>query len=604
VSRPDVRASPRRAQPWNVISSIVLAAIAIAAAISIGFAILVLEGVITPVVGYSSLNGAVAVVVLLPAACLLVAGVVAWFGRRDASLAGIAFAAATLWLAPEWVGWVDGPLEIRDVALLLVPFVVPLAVHLPVRAMKADPVGSRARRALASLYLVVGALAVVRALTYDPWFDPDCWSLCVGHFFAVHRDDVVAARLATVLSIVALVAGAGLTGWAVLRMVRLRHADRRRQGAVLLPAGALGCAIAWSAGIRVLVTHEDAKNVVSDLPAIATSLALAAVAIGVAWSIGVVIRQATAVRRMADAIDPRSTAGSLRATLARSLGDERLRVAYAFPEGAGFIDEQGVPVPEPGVTPGRAVTAIERDGVLVALVDHAAGTHPDLLAQEIGSAARLAADNERLAAAVRARLRELQASRARIVEAGDTARGRLERDLHDGAQQRLLTLSYELRLARSAADGAPKDATAALDKAIAEVDTALVELRELAHGIYPAILEDAGLDAALVNLAEEAGVPVVFEGRDEARCPAASEAAAYLAVAEALRQARASASPSVRVRLSRSADRLRLEVRAAGIGQDPSWLRVEDRVGASGGTLTLEAEEADVTLLRVELPCA
>ena len=122
------------------------------------------------------------------------------------------------------------------------------------------------------------------------------------------------------------------------------------------------------------------------------------------------------------------------------------------------------------------------------------------LEREIGAAARLAVDNERLRAEVLAQLEDLRASRARIVEAGDSARRRIERDLHDGAQQRLLTLSYELRLARADAEADGDEALAPLLAVDGEeVQAALAELRDLAHGIYPAILTEAGLGPALVD---------------------------------------------------------------------------------------------------------
>src|SRR5439155_3673120 len=144
---------------------------------------------------------------------------------------------------------------------------------------------------------------------------------------------------------------------------------------------------------------------------------------------------------------------------------------------------------------GRAVMTIERSGHPIALVAHDATlVDGSRLDREIGPAATLAIENERLQAEVLAQLEDLRASRARIVETGDAERLRLERDLHDGAQQRLLALSYDLRLARAAAEA---DGDAELVTLLAtagdEAQTALGELRELAHGIYPAILAEAGL---------------------------------------------------------------------------------------------------------------
>ena len=159
------------------------------------------------------------------------------------------------------------------------------------------------------------------------------------------------------------------------------------------------------------------------------------------------------------------------------------------------------------------------------------------LEREIGPATRLAVDNERLRATVLAQLEDLRSSRARIVEAGDSARRRIERDLHDGAQQRLLTLSYELRLARTAADG---DGDAELATVLAstadKVRAALGELRDLAHGIYPAILTEAGLGRA--RDAHRRGAAAGRDrGVDEERYRADIERAMYVTVEEAVADA-------------------------------------------------------------------
>ena len=160
------------------------------------------------------------------------------------------------------------------------------------------------------------------------------------------------------------------------------------------------------------------------------------------------------------------------------------------------------------------------------------------LEREIGSAARLAVENERLQAEVLAQLEDLRASRARIVETGDAERRRLERDLHDGAQQRLLALSYDLRLARAAAEAeGDREHATLLASAGDEAQAALGELRELAHGIYPAILAEAGLAPALATLADEAPLPVELGEVPPERYGAPVETAAYLTVAEAIADA-------------------------------------------------------------------
>jgi signal transduction histidine kinase len=215
---------------------------------------------------------------------------------------------------------------------------------------------------------------------------------------------------------------------------------------------------------------------------------------------------------------------------------------------------------------------------------------PNDLERELGSAARLAIENERLRADVLSRLHELRASRARIVDTADTERRRLERDLHDGAQQQLLAVSYDLRRALSQADGA---LASALQAGIEEVEAALDELRELAHGIHPAILSEAGLDAALRTLADSARVPLEIVACTEERLPPAAEAAAYAVAVEALER---TDEDGVVLRATRSGHTLVVD--AEGTGIVPS-VYLADRVGALGGTVA-----ATPRGLRAEIPCA
>jgi signal transduction histidine kinase len=247
------------------------------------------------------------------------------------------------------------------------------------------------------------------------------------------------------------------------------------------------------------------------------------------------------------------------------------------------------------------VTPIARGGRTLAVVSHdAALLDGSELEHEIGSAARLAIDNERLQAEVLAQLDDLRGSRARIVAAGDAERRRLERNLHDGAQQRLLAVSYDLRLARAAADtGGDAELSGLASRATAEIDGALGELRELAEGIYPAILTEAGLDAALASLADTAPLAVELGEITPDRYPAAIESTAYHTVAEAVHDAAARGASFAAVAASRAGDRLIVCVEDDGAGRDGALVHLADRVGALGGSV-----ETGATTLRAELPCA
>jgi signal transduction histidine kinase len=244
------------------------------------------------------------------------------------------------------------------------------------------------------------------------------------------------------------------------------------------------------------------------------------------------------------------------------------------------------------------VARIARGERPVALVLHdpLLANEPELV-RALGSAAKLSVENEALRAEAMAQLHELQISRARIVETADGARRRLERDLHDGAQQRLLALSYDLRLARAGADG---DAAlvATLDGAAGEIEAALEELRELAHGIYPAILTEAGLGPALATLADEAPLPVELGELPSGRPPAGVERTAYVAVDVAIEDAAARGAAWLTVRVVQHPGRLVVTTDDDGPPRTGRLVHLADRVGALGGSLLVGD-----TQLRAELPC-
>jgi PAS domain S-box-containing protein len=209
-----------------------------------------------------------------------------------------------------------------------------------------------------------------------------------------------------------------------------------------------------------------------------------------------------------------------------------------------------------------------------------------------------------------ARLEELRASRARIVEAADTARRRIERDLHDGAQQRLVTLALDVRLARSRVESEPAAAAPFLERLGEELHQASAELRELARGIHPAVLTERGLAPAIAALASRAPVPVEVVELPEERLPATAEATAYFTVAEALTNvAKYAGATHATVRLARENGALSIEVRDDGVGgasagAGSGLTGLADRVGALDGTLSVESPPGEGTLVRAVLPLA
>ncbi|MEO3786488.1 sensor domain-containing protein [Actinocorallia sp. B10E7] len=212
--------------------------------------------------------------------------------------------------------------------------------------------------------------------------------------------------------------------------------------------------------------------------------------------------------------------------------------------------------------------------------------------------------------ALRARATELQASRARGVDAAESERRRIERDLHDGAQQRLLAVAMDIGRARGKLDDDPEGARRLIDQAHTGARAAISELRQLARGIYPAILTDRGLDAALSALAARSPVPVRISVRLRERPPAAVESIAYFTVAEALtnvgKYARASGAE---VEVSREQDKVIVEVRDDGVGgaviQPGGGLAgLADRAATIDGTLTVNSPQGGPTTVRTVLPCS
>ena len=306
---------------------------------------------------------------------------------------------------------------------------------------------------------------------------------------------------------------------------------------------------------------------------------------------------------------PRAPAsGPVRELLAESLGDRSVAIAYWLPDREAFVDEAGRPValPEPGS--GRAWTAVEQDGRRVAAIVHDAAldTSPELV-EAAAAASSLAIDNERLKADLRARVEDLRVSRLRIVEAADEARRRIERDLHDGAQQQLLALALELRVLRSSISD--PEAGPLVDGLAVRLEAALRDLRELARGIHPAILTRSGLDPAIASLAERSPVPVDVQSAIDGRLAPAVEAAAYFVVAEALTNvARYAEAARARVELRGDGNGgIVVVVADDGVGgADPnagSGLRgLQDRLAVVDGVMAIDSPPGAGTRLEATIP--
>jgi signal transduction histidine kinase len=529
---------------------------------------------------YAGASAPLAILELTAAGTLVIGGLLSWRGRPR--VAALAVAAGLAWLAPDFVGWDAGPDGVRSVAMLVQGVTLVAVVHLVAGAPSGRTTSLPARALVVTVYVELVVVTVGRALFRDPFEDPDCWSDCAGNVLVVHADPGVARFLTHANLVFAVVVGVALPALSVARWLSASAAARRVQGPVLAAGSAFAVAQAlWAA--RLLRTPLEDPHSASFANLFATrSVALIALGAATAWTVIRPARARAAVGRLIGELRDAPAPLDLQGSLARAVGDPGLTVAYPIGDGPRYVDPHGQPVHVPPTGGALAVTSIERDGAPVALVVHdpAALGEGDLV-REIGAAAQLAVDNERLQAQSHAHLEELRASRARVVETADTARRNLERDLHDGAQQRLVSLSLMLQLAT---DSLQPSVAARIAAAQSELRAATVELRELAHGIHPAALSEEGLGPAIRALADR--VPLAIDALDlpTARLPPAVETAAYFLVDEVAR-----ASKRTTVSLHADAGTLTIELAAEALdGANLSHAR--DRIAALDGEVAVEGD--------------
>ncbi len=300
-------------------------------------------------------------------------------------------------------------------------------------------------------------------------------------------------------------------------------------------------------------------------------------------------------------------ADELQPALARAIGDPAMVIAFRQPD-ATYVDAGGAPVVLPGPDDSRSVTPVERDGTPVAALvyDRSLDDDPELV-EAVGAAAMIALENRHLQEEGQARLTELRASRERIVAAGDAERRRIERNLHDGAQQRLVLLAMQLSEIQSRIRADPSGAEQLVTSASDELAQSLTELRELASGIHPSSL-DHGLDVALEALCLRSAVPTTVSVEPGPRLPEPVAFAAYFVTSEALTNiAKYARATSASVDVTRRNGSLVVTIADDGVGgADPAGgtgLRgLNDRVEALGGTLRVGDRPTGGTVVAAELP--
>jgi signal transduction histidine kinase len=540
-------------------------------------------GTFTTYAGHSTAGALLASVAGLS---LAAAAVVLSLSRSPVVIAHLTLLAGLTWFAPLWTGWAGGPPLVRTLGMLAAGFTFPLVLHV----VLAYPTGrlrtTLGRAVVGATYAEAFVATIGLALFRDPFYDPHCWANCTDNVFLVHSLPSLARSIETTHRWFSMAAAAALGTLCVWRSLTDSGPARRVVLPVAVPGVLFAAAVAAHSIALQQIRLEDPSDPVFFSIFVIMSTAVTLLAAGLLW--GCLRRglERRAVTRIVTGLGAAPVAGSLESAVAQALRDPTLRVAYWLPDAGGYVDARGHPVAEPAGAPGRVTTALVRDGRPVALVSHVAGIAE--IESELGPAVRLALENERLQAEGLAQLNELRASRARIVQTGDAERRRLERDLHDGAQQRLLAVSYDLRRARMAAEADGDGQTASLlENALDAVHDALKELRELAHGIYPAILAEAGLAAALATLADTAPLRVEITTVTDERYPSPVETAAYVLVAEALESAATRGATWAVVSAVRDREQLEVTVEDDGSQRTSAMIQLDDRVGALGGMLKL-----------------
>lgn len=525
--------------------------------------------------------------VLLAAAMLaLVAAGLAGAGGRWHWLAGLTAGLGLL----EPTGWEP----VQDVAIVAVPLAAALAVG--------AAAGARRPHWLVPLALAGAVASVIPVMSVDPGT-----VRAFGHLVTVETFVGHTRVLQQVAAVTVLAAAAATAAWFGRRLaVTDRRAERwDLAGGVVATLPIIGVSVAG-------LVHPVPIDLTTSGWATA---ALVAIAAG---------RGARLAQRHADLTSIAATVADLGAgrstdlaeVIARALDDPTVVVLHA--RGGAFVDRDGRPIQLPD-DPTRS-TRLVIDGETVGAIVHdpAVAADPERL-RAACDAVKLSLANERLTAQIRWQLDEVRASRQRLVLAEERARQRIERDLHDGAQQRLTAAMLALRVAQTEAQRTAPEVAARLDPIGREVQQAIEEIRELARGVRPAAL-DGGLGPAVEELAERAAVPVTVRC-SATRLPHDVETTAYFVVSEALTNAvRHAAAGHVEVAIDGDAAALVVRVRDDGIGigrriepgerpADASsggtgLIGLFDRVDAHSGTLSVETAPDGGTVLEVRLPCA
>jgi signal transduction histidine kinase len=518
----------------------------------------------------------------LAAAAAMVAG--AWAVRATHPPASTGLAVATAGsLLPLWATspWLPGPVRagVLAAAPLTVAGLAQVALGWPTEVAPA------ARGAGRAVYILAGVAGLAHLLGYNPFADPGCFRTCedvpplLGGFLTTQT-------AATIASLLTLVAAAVAT--AAILAVRTARTPRSVTGAVVVALGGL----AISAAMRLAGWGDAAASVSRFAPEPFAVALVGAVVCGIGFR---TVRTRAAIDRLAAQLsDP--------ATALRQSGGLIRGVQFLVPDDGRWVDAAGQDVHAPPAA-GNHLVLSDTSGPVLRLLLARRADQGEVLAG-LTPATRLALRNAQLAAVASARLAEVQASQRRVVATSDAERRRIERDLHDGAQQRLVSVAFHLRVALAGTDPATG---VQLTGAETRVRDALARLRRLAHGIFPSVLASEGLGAALDELVAASDVPATLTVRvnDVADAPAMAAYATVVAALDAVEHPSAATRAHISVVQDGDTLTVRVEVTAGGASVvAPDVTDAADRVGALGGHLTLSdpAQDGTMTVTAV-IPC-
>ena len=542
------------------------------------------------------------------------AGLVAWQLRPHSRFGPLLVATGFAWSLTT-LGESDSSF-LYSTGRVSVWLVEPLILYL-VLAFPSGHLGGRVDRALVGSAVAIAALLFLpTALLIESYpavqAVSGCGTQCPANFFAVVDSTPGFVEQIQVVREVLL---AAVFGMAAARLAgRIRHATRLTRR-TLTPV-----LVAAIVRLGAYVSFFPVRKIAPDsaaVDALGWVLILTLPAIAVGFLVGIVrwrLHVADAMEHLARSVIAGRNPASLRGAMRDALEDPALEVAYQIPGDPGrWVGPDGrrIEAERPGAS--RSVTAFTDNGgpAVAVMHDSALEEHRDFVIAA-ASVALVATENERLTARLRSSLRELEESRMRIVAAADKERRRIERDLHDGAQQRLVALRIKLELADELMTTDPDHAQALLRETESELDEALEDVRSLARGIYPSLLADQGLRDALRAVALRAPLPTTVECKGIGRYPPEVEGAIYFSCLEALQNAAKHARGAATVRLSVAANgELRFEVRDDGAGFDTEHAgngqgltSMRDRLAAVGGRLTVRSAPGQGTVVSGTVPIA